>query len=153
MEIEYVTGDLFKTNCPLILHGCNAQGRMGSGVAKIVRERFPEAYEQYFNVYRHGTGLHLGHAIFVESNGKHIGNLITQEFYGSDGKRYVSYDAINNSMEHVNHYCSEHGIEEVALPLIGAGLGGGSWKVISSIIEHVLEVKPYVYTLDGQIPE
>jgi hypothetical protein len=29
------------------VHGCNAQGKMRSDVAKSIREKFPEAYEVY----------------------------------------------------------------------------------------------------------
>jgi O-acetyl-ADP-ribose deacetylase (regulator of RNase III) len=40
-------------------------------------------------------------------------------------------------------------ISEIAMPRIGAGLGGGNWNVIEAIIESELtHVKPYVYTLD-----
>lgn len=157
MKIEYVEGDLFTTNIPLIVHGCNAQGVMGSGVAKIIRERFPRAYEKYREAYTKGT-LELGSIIAVpcydvkNSNVPvAIVNAITQEFYGRDGKRYVSYDAVAESMSKINRMAEEYEFKAVAMPRIGAGLGGGNWNVIEAIIESELKsVKPFVYALKGE---
>ena len=30
MKIKYIEGDLLSTNAPLIVHGCNSRGVMGS---------------------------------------------------------------------------------------------------------------------------
>jgi O-acetyl-ADP-ribose deacetylase (regulator of RNase III) len=41
----------------------------------------------------------------------------------------------------------------VAFPLIGTGLGGGRWDVISAIIEaNAKDFQPIVYSLDGVVP-
>jgi O-acetyl-ADP-ribose deacetylase (regulator of RNase III) len=149
MRIEYITGDLFSTHIRTIVHGCNAQGVMGSGVAKIVREQYPEAYLAYRKVYESATDKHLsslplGAVYYSESRGKIILHAITQKFYGRDNRRYVSYDAISEAMKRINSM----EITEIAMPQIGAGLGGGDWTVISAIIESELKsVKPYVYIL------
>ena len=149
MQIEYIKGDLFKTEIKYIVHGCNAQGVMGSGVAKIIREQYPEAYDEYRKMYVSATdkglsSLPLGDVIWAESNGKWIGNAITQKFYGRDGQRYVSYDAVARAMWEINKFCPG----PVAMPKVGTGLGGGDWNVIAAIIESELkDVKPYVYEL------
>jgi len=144
MKIEYVKGDLFSTDAKYIIHGCNAQGVMGSGVAKIIRERYPEAYDEYRRFFEVEGNLVLGDVIWAESNGKWICNAITQQFYGRDGQRYVSYDAVAQAMWEINKFCPG----PVAMPKIGAGLGGGDWNVISAIIESELkDTKPFVYEL------
>ena len=157
MKIEYRKGDLFATNVKTIVHGCNAQGVMGSGVAKIVREQFPKAYDRYMQEARNGH-LVLGNIIPVPcgdrendpDNFKIIVNAITQEYYGRDGKRYASYDAVAESMNKINRMCEVYDIDTVAMPQIGAGLGGGDWTVIEAIIESELaKVKPVVYVLEN----
>lgn len=153
MRIEYVKGDLFDTNIRAIAHGCNAQGVMGSGVARIVKERYPEAFRRYRNYYEKEGSLKLGDIIVVpcDYNGENkiIVNAITQEFFGRNGRRFVSYDAVAESMAKINHMFEVYGISEIAMPQIGAGLGGGDWNVISAIIEAELKnVKPYVYILE-----
>jgi O-acetyl-ADP-ribose deacetylase (regulator of RNase III) len=156
MQIEYVKGDLFQTPIKTIVHGCNAQGVMGSGVAKIIKDIYPRAYQRYRNEYEKNNTLHLGTIITVpcrnhlnENEVRVIVNAITQKLYGRDARRYVSYDAVVESMQAVNHLFEIYGISEVAMPQIGAGLGGGNWNIIAAIIESELKnVKPYVYILE-----
>lgn len=158
MKIEYIKGDLFSTSIKTIVHGCNAQGVMGSGVAKVIKERYPKAYDRYRKEYEQYHHLKLGHIIPVPCgdrindpvNYKIIVNAITQEFYGRDGSRYVSYDAVAECMSTINKFFEVYGIDEVAMPQIGAGLGGGDWNVLSTIIESEMKnVKPVVYVLES----
>lgn len=143
MKIEYVKGDLFSTDIKHIAHGCNSKSVMGSGVAKIVKDQFPEAYNEYMI-----RDLRLGEIIVVESGGKVIINAVTQKNYGRDGSRYVSYDAVASCMEAINEHFMTMPNGRVAMPQIGAGLGGGDWKVIEAIIESELTcVHPVVYML------
>lgn len=147
MKIEYRTGDLFNTEIERIVHGCNAQGVMGSGVAAIIRDRYTLAYDLYRKEYEY-RDLTLGNIIIVPSNGKVIINAITQEYYGIDGSRYVSYDAFSEAMSRINNFCKVNGFNDIAMPMIGAGLGGGDWNVIEAIIESELKyVQPVVYKL------
>lgn len=148
MKIEYIKGDLFKTKHKVIVHGCNAQGRMGAGVARVVFNYYNEAFHEYHQEFKR-NGLTLGTVIWAESNGFIFGNAITQGSFGSDSKLYVDYEAIRKCMEIVNTYCVEHGYTHVAMPKIGAGLGGGDWNIIENIIEDALvDVQPVVYTID-----
>lgn len=158
MQIEYIKGDLFSTKIKTIVHGCNAQGVMGSGVAKIIKERYPKAFDRYRKQYEQFNHLNMGHVIPVPcgdrvndpDNYKIVVNAITQDFYGRDGSRYVSYDAVAECMKTINRFFEVYGIDEVAMPQIGAGLGGGDWNVIAAIIESELKnVKPYVYVLES----
>jgi len=147
MKIEYREGNLFETDIEHIVHGCNAQGVMGSGVAKIVRDQYFDAYKFYVDQYdKHG--LKLGDVQFVESNGKTIVNAITQDNYGRTGARFVGYDAVADCMRTINNMLKLSGHTQVAMPQIGAGLGGGNWKIISRIIEdEMTDVAPVVYIL------
>ncbi len=150
MKIEYRQGDLFSTDIELILHGCNSKGVMGSGVAKIVREMHPTAYEQY--TMWCSKGFRLGQYLAVPSNNKIIINAVTQQNYGkaaeqlgSNPVRYVSYDAVAEIMYSLNKVYSG---STIAMPTIGAALGGGDWAVISAIIESELKtVQAVVYQL------
>jgi len=153
MKIEYRTGNLFEdSSVKNVAHCCNAQGRMGSGFAKELRARNPSVYEAYHNAFD-AWGLILGSVIDAEGeDGRFYLNIIGQQNFGYDGRRYVSYDALANAFETISlRY--EDKIDHLAMPLIGAGLAGGKWSVIASIIESHLTVQPIVYLLDGKIPE
>lgn len=159
MKIEYRTGNMFFGPQTWLLHQANARGVMGSGVAKELKERYPENYDfykaQYDEYIRKGySHIPLGTVIpFRTPDDKVILNLIGQENYGRDGKRYTSYDAIASGMELVSEMAAIEGVEEIAMPLIGSQLGGGSWGVISKIIEEYSRFTPVVYLLDGVIPK
>lgn len=126
----------------VIVHGCNAQGRMGSGIAKEVRERFPAAYDVYYTEFS-TKGLKLGSLteIAITPNVM-LFNAITQQNYGYDGKKYVKYDAVYDAFNCISLILSDELLNEAGLksyslnfPLIGAGLAGGNWDVISTIID------------------
>jgi O-acetyl-ADP-ribose deacetylase (regulator of RNase III) len=150
MKIEYRQGDLFTTEIELILHGTNSKGVMGSGVAKIVKEQFPSAYAAYHLWC--SKGFRLGQYLAVPERNKVIINAVTQQNYGKaveqlgpNAIRYVSYDAVAEIMHALNKAYTG---STIAMPTIGAALGGGDWSVISAIIESELKtVQPVVYIL------
>jgi O-acetyl-ADP-ribose deacetylase (regulator of RNase III) len=153
MKIKYVEGNLFDTKIKTIVHGCNAQGAYGAGVAAIIRRDFPQAYHAYKDKYEKNGKLELGSIIIAPcgdgnaDNFKVIINAITQEYYGRDHKRYVSYNAIADAMSRIN-LIAKLGLKEVAMPKIGAGLAGGNWNIIEAIVESELkDVQPHVYVL------
>lgn len=145
MIVGTIKGDLLKTGYKYIAHGCNAQGRMASGVAKAIRAKYPKAYDDYMGSKLDGS-MAMGVEIFSEQpDGKVVINMITQSDYGYDGDRYVSYDAVAEAFERTNKRIPG---ETVAIPMIGAGLGGGDWKVIEAIINSTTpDLKVFVYAL------
>lgn len=135
-----VCGDI-TTASGIIVHGCNAMGVMGSGVAKAIRKKFPFAYKAYKD-YQEMWGLRVGTIIVAHQPcGVVVVNAITQERYGNDGKQYVSYEAVKScfaSVALLAKRLAKYGDATVNYPLIGAGLGGGSWEVIEQIINTEL---------------
>ena len=136
MTLEYRKGDLFNVTEGIIAQGCNAQGVMGSGVARIVRDKYPSAYEEYRDLHKvHGLELGEVQIVKVKPN-LYIANMITQEFYGRT-KREVSYDAIDECFDNLmTRNFKEYTIN---IPKIGAGLGGGDWSIIEAIIKSNLD--------------
>ncbi len=57
MSIKIIDGDLFSTKSNYICHQVNCQGKMGSGVAKQIRTKFPTVYKWY--KVRCDEGAHL----------------------------------------------------------------------------------------------
>lgn len=147
MKIEYRKGNLFETDITHIAHGCNAQGVMGSGVARIVKEQYFPAFQFYAEQHAE-HGLKLGEVQFVPANGKVIVNAVTQNLYGKTGDRFVDYEAVANCMYTINRELRAEGSTQIAMPQIGAGLGGGDWNVIAAIIESEMQdIQPVVYVL------
>jgi len=146
--ISYVKGDLLKATEPVIVHGCNDRGVMGSGVAKVIRAKWPAAYRVYKWTYDE-AGLELGDIIshYAMADDKRIVNAITQEGYGRDGRKYVSYDAVDLCFSQINSLCKRNDYDSIAIPKIGSDLGGGDWDIIIQIIKSKMtdaDVKVYV---------
>lgn len=147
MKIEH--GNLLKeVTDGVIIHGVNAQGVMGSGFAKQVREIYPQVYTEYVRLLGKDQPLserdrkaYLGFVQFVKPNKNLVvANAVVQHYYGKDGAVYVSYDAIKEAFLEVRKtYWKLRKMTEIHYPKIGAGLGGGDWNVISDIINECLE--------------
>ena len=135
--LKVVTGNLLNEDRGILVHGVNCQGKMGAGIALEVKRRYPKAYHSYldrckwsnFDPFRM-----LGFVDFVQINDNLvIANAFIQDTYGNDGRRYVSYDAIDRCFIEINQYALRTGLP-VKYPRIGAGLAGGNWDIISAII-------------------
>ncbi len=161
VEIKYKEGDALLGYEQYFAHGCNAQGVMGSGIAKQVKEQYPEAFSLYRKVYEgQANKLYLGQVIASISNDVQekkkskivIYNCVTQDKYGRDPTtRYVDYAAIETCMQFINeefksYYNLTRSLTSVAMPMIGAGLGNGDWDIISKIIENTsIYFQPVIY--------
>jgi O-acetyl-ADP-ribose deacetylase (regulator of RNase III) len=112
--MRVITGDLIALalagEFDVIVHGANCQCAMGAGIAKAIRERFPEAYEADLATPR-GDRSKLG-SISVASIARGGLNLIvvnayTQFDYRGRGIK-VDYDAIRSAACYIRK--SFHGL-------------------------------------------
>lgn len=129
--------DITENDSGLILHGCNCQGGFGSGVAGAIREAWPAVYEAFVE---NGTGAELlGTFQPVQlTDDLVVGNCYTQEFYGSDGKRYASPEAIQSALEAAFGYAAEHDLV-IKTSMIGTGLGGLRVSEFMDILNELYE--------------
>lgn len=117
---------------PQILHVCNAQGVMGSGIAKSIKERFPDAYREYLTAHK------LGAITFTTD----IINMVAQEFYGNDNRRYLNYGALGNCLARVESYVGSGKFREdysvkniILIPHnMGCDRAGGDWTIVLEMI-------------------
>jgi O-acetyl-ADP-ribose deacetylase (regulator of RNase III) len=131
-------GDVLKVERGIIVHGCNCRGKMGSGIAKQVKAEYPKVFARYHDDYE-AIGLKLGTISFVHVAGeKIIVNAMTQENYGKEPKLYVDYTAVRKCFRLVNEVALVDKLP-VHFPLIGCGLAGGDWSIISAIIDDELD--------------
>lgn len=151
MITKYVKGDICDTELDYIAHGVNCQNKMGSGVARALYERYPEVKEEYHIMLDKELPLRvassdlLGDYIIVESGAKTIFNCFTQDKYGYNGEKLVSYAAILECFGCLNLNLNQ---EKLAIPKIGCGLAGGDWTVVEALINEVTpDIEIWVYEL------
>ena len=155
--VHYVKGNLLDSDCDYICHQVNCQGRMGSGIAKQIRERWPEVYEKYMQEYDFWT-TQMGRTMSplgnidiapIKNSNQRVINMYTQASYGYDGKRYTSYWAFARALDLIRAYVLDDA--KIGFPKnIGCGLGGGNWEIISGLIEESLGKTHdvYIYELE-----
>ena len=161
--IKYVKGDAVKAlkngEINYLIHCCNAQGVMGSGIAKQIKEEIPQAfdvYKNYCNRFSNTEDL-MGAVPF----GGGVFNLIGQEYYGTTKKRYVNYGAVakgfSQIFEDVEFILGKliqsrlyDGNVVLGLPYkFGCDRAGGDWEIMEELIESLLccDFKVKVYEL------
>lgn len=151
--VKFEIGNLLDAPVDYICHQVNCQGRMGSGIAKQIRERWPAVYDFYITRLDILKDKAFGHTQLVPVHGgKVIINMFAQQYYGYDGKRYTSYDAFWACLDGIRDSVPKG--SSIGFPYkIGCGLGGANWKVIEKMIEEVLgfDYNVYIYMLEEEM--
>jgi len=135
-ELKYVDGDLIRDaeDYDVIAHGCNCFHSFGAGIAKTIRLKYPEAHGVDKST-RYGDRDKMGTISICNTDNVTIINAYTQFKYTSI-QLDVEYDAVRSCMKLIKEQFSG---KKIGLPLIGCGLAGGDWDVVSKIIEEELE--------------
>ena len=136
MPTDYISGDLFDNthHVQAFAHGCNCQGSMGAGVAKTFRARYPEIYDEYRRRCKaEPRQFNLGECwLWKADKQPWVFNLGTQERYW---RARASYEAIGTALRSMRKQADAEDITSIAMPCIGVGYGGLSWKKVRDIVE------------------
>lgn len=147
--VEYKVGDLFSTTTKHIAHGVNAQGYMGGGVAKVVANLYPNVEAEYVEACKSGE---LQKSLFQlvetgDEDGRVIVNVLTQIFPGAEAKYALIFEGFHALLAHLETL----EVKRLALPRVGAGIGGLSWGVTARLLEILAE--EYKVVLEVWVPE
>lgn len=129
--------DIFECDTRGIIHQANCQNTMGSGIAKQIREKYPEAYEADCKTTA-GDYNKLGRFSWVKApDGKYIYNCYSQFRYGRE-KRHTNYEAIYTGLSSIKEHAIQNQLEILSLPYnMGCMSGGGSWNIVRAIIQDI----------------
>ena len=135
MKIIYIEkGDIFSLEgVNNYAHGCNCAGAMGKGIALQFREKYPEMYKQYVALCKKGEFVPGGVFDYCK-DGVHIYNLGTQ----STWKTKAEPNFIKRALRKMLELATASQVTSIAMPAIGAGLGGLTWDSVKIIIEEVV---------------
>lgn len=159
--LHYKVGNLLDAPQICIAHQVNCQGVMGSGVAKAIKEKYPNVYEHYKGLCDIKTSKELlgtSQELYCKIGERTVINLFGQQFYGYDGCCYTSYVALTTALDSAFKFIVKENRDyddplEIAVPYkMGCDRGGGDWKIVSKILEELsdkYDVDVYIYSLTG----
>jgi O-acetyl-ADP-ribose deacetylase (regulator of RNase III) len=132
--ITYIEeGDIFKIDGIYnYAHGCNCAGAMGKGIAVQFKEKFPKMYKEYKRMCLEKE-FGLGDVFEYDYGTGYVFNLGTQLTW----RTKADLKAIEQSLKKMLSFAVDNGIEDIALPKIGSGLGGLQWEEVKNILEKV----------------
>lgn len=159
MNLQYVIGDAtnpVNSGRQIIAHCCNDAGYWNAGFVRALSARFHQPEREYHRWAKETspTPLPLGEVQFVKvRTGLCVANIIGQSGIRSKtNERPIRYDALRKGLARIRDLALAHNAS-VHMPRLGAGLAGGSWIVISQLIESELcdhGVPVTVYDLPAQ---
>ncbi len=137
--LKKMKGDLLELarqgHFDLIVHGANCQSTMNSGIARQIREQYPQAF--YADVDdRRSPENKLGSITFAEADGFTIVNAYTQLTYNKKGEEFkdrFEYAAFEKILRGLAKY---HGKSRFGFPYIGMGLAGGDKDTILMMLDN-----------------
>ncbi|MEX2648953.1 MAG: macro domain-containing protein [Alphaproteobacteria bacterium] len=135
--IEFKFGDILAEDADALVNTVNCVGVMGRGVALQFKNAFPENFKAYKSACDRGA-MRPGRMFVFESERltkpRYIINFPTKRHWR--GKSRI--EDIESGLEALVKVIEERGIESIAIPPLGSGLGGLDWKVVRARIVKLL---------------
>lgn len=160
-SINYLKGDATNPigdGKKIICHICNNIGGWGAGFVLALSKKWSEPEARYRAWYKSkDQSFKLGNVQFVVVEediviANMIGQHLTYPIIDKDGKTVppIRYNSLEHCLNKVADYANENNCS-VHMPKIGAGLAGGDWNRIESLINKCLvekDIPTYVYIFE-----
>lgn len=139
--MKHLKGNILDAKHGIIGHQVNCMLAMGAGIAKQIRNKWPQVYTEYKTMVQVKPEYRLGKCQLVEITPKElfVANLFGQYHYGR-GKQ-TDYGALVQAFNELKQwhkaYC--HPDFPIWIPHnMGCGLAGGDWDTVHSMLEYHL---------------
>lgn len=147
----WTQGDIFRDESEAIVNTVNCVGVMGRGIALQFKNAYPENYKAYAKACK--ADVVQPGRMFVTETGvfapRYIVNFPTKRHWREKSRM----EDIEAGLEALKEAIREKGMRSIALPALGAGLGGLNWLEVKSRIAAALgdlvEVQVTVYEPAG----
>jgi len=151
--IEYKTGDILAEKADALVNTVNCVGVMGRGVALQFKRKFPENFKAYAARCKHKK-IQPGRVFVFETYETippyYIINFPTKRHWR--GKSRI--EDIESGLESLVKEIRSRGIQSIAIPPLGSGLGGLDWTDVRARIQAALEglenVRVVIYEPGGR---
>ncbi len=135
--ITYIRGNLLEANAEALVNTVNTVGVMGKGIALMFKQRFADNFQRY--------------AVACKAGEVRTGKMFVTEVRELDGSRWVinfptkqhwrapsKMEWVVEGLRDLRRFLVENKVKSVAIPALGAGLGGLKWNEVRKEIELAL---------------
>lgn len=135
--ISYIEGNAltkYSDKNIIIMHCCNNLMAWGAGFSGELSKKWPITKSTFL---KHSNVLGAVSFVQVEST-IYVANIVGQNGYGYDGKKYVDYSALQTAfltiVTLINNSAFLRNNIVIQCPRIGCGLAGGKWEEIEPLL-------------------
>jgi O-acetyl-ADP-ribose deacetylase (regulator of RNase III) len=135
--LSFITGNIFSSNAQAIVNTVNCVGVMGRGIALQFKRAYPDNFTAYAKACKSGEvvpGKMFVHQTNSLMNPQYIINFPTKRHWRGASR----IDDIILGLEDIKQVIKENEIMSIAIPPLGAGLGGLDWQLVKSEIIKTL---------------
>ncbi|MBN2576413.1 MAG: macro domain-containing protein [Deltaproteobacteria bacterium] len=143
---EFQTGDIFTADAEALVNTVNCVGYMGRGIALQFKQAWPENFKAYAAACRRlevQPGRMFVFATGRLTNPRYIINFPTKRHWRGKSRM----EDIDAGLEALVGEIRQRGIRSIAIPPLGAGLGGLAWPAVRERIAHAMSALPDVRTI------
>jgi O-acetyl-ADP-ribose deacetylase (regulator of RNase III) len=137
MPLEYRKGDLFSARGGTLVIPVNCRGVAGCGVALQCKQRYPGWFREYRASCRDGL-LWLSHPVLHDGLVPQIISLPTKD----DWRRPAWLFGVEMGLIGLVGLCERCGVDHLAMPRLGCGVGGLDWEEVRPLMEEYLSRLP-----------
>ena len=131
--LKFVTGNIFDSDVEAVVNTVNCVGVMGRGIALQFKQHYPENYTAYELACKRNEvvpGKMFVYELNQLMNPKYIINFPTKRHWRGASR----IEDIEAGLADLAVVISERQISTIALPPLGAGLGGLDWSTVRKMI-------------------
>lgn len=141
--IEFKTGDLLAADAEALVNTVNCDGFMGRGIALQFKNAWPENFKAYAAACRRHE-VEPGRMFVFETgrlvNPRYIVNFPTKRHWRAKSR----LEDVASGLDALVSEIRNRGIRSIAIPPLGAGLGGLQWTAVRPLIERAMKDVPEV---------
>ena len=136
--IRFIKGDLLAAEVEAQVNPVNCVGIMGGGLARAFSQRYPHIMPPYVQACREGT-LRPGKVQGIPGDSPQdpswIVNFPTMDLVTKPAR----LEWVEQGLAALLEFLDENGVRSVAIPALGAGIGGLQWEDVKRLIEAAFE--------------
>lgn len=135
--ISYLRGNLLEDDAQAMVNTVNTVGVMAKGIALQFKQRFPANFTAYAQACKLGQ-VQTGR-MFITEPGELTGPRWVVNFPTKQHWRDLSrLEWVVDGLQDLHSFLASNPVPSIALPALGAGLGGLSWPLVRGHVEAAL---------------